>query len=202
MLDVVLPKSEYSINFNSNTIRLPLGLINSVQLSHNQAERLKVLEDYDFWFVKERLVKKQLIREELIEDAIFEFKRYIALIVLGNRNLSMLNSEIDEVWHTFILFTRKYAKFCHSVLGEFIHHAPVTSRMPQATNGPQRFLALYQDYFGELNHKWYKHHFAKNSNDCDDTDCDDTDCMDSCFDTPNCVDINDNFPAMSHAVSV
>ncbi|TQF71380.1 glycine-rich domain-containing protein [Pseudoalteromonas luteoviolacea] len=33
---------------------------------------------------------------------------------------------IDEMWHTFILFTRDYEAFCHHFFGEFLHHSPTT----------------------------------------------------------------------------
>lgn len=31
---------------------------------------------------------------------------------------------IDEMWHTFILYTRDYADFCGQMFGRFIHHDP------------------------------------------------------------------------------
>ena len=31
---------------------------------------------------------------------------------------------IDEMWHTFILVTRAYTKFCHEMLGRYVHHSP------------------------------------------------------------------------------
>ena len=33
---------------------------------------------------------------------------------------------IDEMWHTFILFTRDYTKYCHDKFGFFINHYPFT----------------------------------------------------------------------------
>ena len=30
----------------------------------------------------------------------------------------------DEMWHTFVLFTRDYADFCEKHLGQFCHHEP------------------------------------------------------------------------------
>ena len=32
--------------------------------------------------------------------------------------------EIDDMWHTFLLFTKDYAGFCQQYFGEFIHHLP------------------------------------------------------------------------------
>lgn len=33
---------------------------------------------------------------------------------------------LDEMWHTFILFTREYHRFCNTFFGFYIHHAPTT----------------------------------------------------------------------------
>jgi hypothetical protein len=33
---------------------------------------------------------------------------------------------LDEMWHTFILFTREYTEYCMDNYGFYIHHAPTT----------------------------------------------------------------------------
>lgn len=33
---------------------------------------------------------------------------------------------LDEMWHTFVLFTEEYQAFCHDYLGRFVHHRPTT----------------------------------------------------------------------------
>ncbi len=33
-------------------------------------------------------------------------------------------TNLDKGWHTFILFTMDYQKFCHKYFGRFIHHRP------------------------------------------------------------------------------
>jgi len=39
--------------------------------------------------------------------------------------LGLAPSELVDIgWHTFILYTREYAEFCHRIAGRFIHHAP------------------------------------------------------------------------------
>ncbi len=32
--------------------------------------------------------------------------------------------DIDNIWHTFLLFTSDYAEFCGVFFGKFIHHKP------------------------------------------------------------------------------
>ena len=48
------------------------------------------------------------------------------LIACGNNPDKALtpSEEIDECWHTFLLYTRIYAEFCHANIGQFIHHNP------------------------------------------------------------------------------
>lgn len=36
-------------------------------------------------------------------------------------------AEIDDMWHTFILFTRLYERFSIQYFGQFLHHNPPTS---------------------------------------------------------------------------
>lgn len=33
---------------------------------------------------------------------------------------------LDEMWHTFILFTHPYMQFCDDYLGGYLHHSPTT----------------------------------------------------------------------------
>jgi hypothetical protein len=40
--------------------------------------------------------------------------------------------KIDWMWHTFLLFTRDYADFCHEHFGFFIHHVPNVERDDEA----------------------------------------------------------------------
>ncbi len=39
---------------------------------------------------------------------------------------------IDEMWHTFVLFTREYHSFCAEFFGHYLHHAPTTERQKSA----------------------------------------------------------------------
>ncbi|BDX04868.1 hypothetical protein [Planctobacterium marinum] len=45
----------------------------------------------------------------------------------NSRNIDNAMLIIDEVWHTFILYTGDYFSFCHRYFGRYIHHAPTTA---------------------------------------------------------------------------
>lgn len=42
----------------------------------------------------------------------------------GDKMVSMPSQVVDDAWHEFILFTKKYETFCQQGLGRFLHHTP------------------------------------------------------------------------------
>jgi|JI10StandDraft_1071094.scaffolds.fasta_scaffold1026198_2 hypothetical protein len=38
---------------------------------------------------------------------------------------------IDQMWHTFLLFSRDYQEFCTKYLGTFIHHDPIEQEVKE-----------------------------------------------------------------------
>ncbi|MCB1828432.1 MAG: hypothetical protein KDH94_08380 [Coxiellaceae bacterium] len=79
--------------------------------------------------------------------------------------------EIDDMWHTFILFTKPYADFCDHYFGQFIHHFPTTDAEKEhfQTNidefldkDTQRMLSFVYDHLGEETLRtWFSTHFAE-----------------------------------------
>lgn len=55
---------------------------------------------------------------------------------------------IDEMWHTFILITKDYARFCEDYFGEFLHHVPnmVDETAPIDLERFENKLALFLSY--------------------------------------------------------
>lgn len=63
-------------------------------------------------------------------------------------------NEIDDMWHTFILFTVDYMNFCDQYFGEFIHHQPNTSDEAQLDDEAYakdltKYLSYIYDELGE-----------------------------------------------------
>ena len=44
------------------------------------------------------------------------------------------SKDLDEIWHTFILFTKDYQYFCKSMLGKFVHHVPLVNQNDNVEN--------------------------------------------------------------------
>jgi len=55
---------------------------------------------------------------------------------------------IDEMWHTFILFTVPYTNFCDTFFGVYIHHHPnVSHSAPKNVN--QKIICWFVDYLSD-----------------------------------------------------
>jgi hypothetical protein len=72
--------------------------------------------------------------------------------------------KLDEMWHTFLLFTRPYADFCERYIGIFLHHVPTEDEEEAREAGDDRLRAqlegqfdLVYDVLGEETLKrWYE----------------------------------------------
>ena len=125
---------------------LPLGLIDDLGINSEHRRRARFIERYDLSFVERRVRDARSLDDALIDKAFVEFRRFIALVVFGHKGLAVPSKEVDEIWHTFILFTREYMSFCERVAGEFIHHCPPESTLPSANNYVP-YLPVYLSYF-------------------------------------------------------
>ncbi len=104
--------------------------------------------------VLERISSEESVPSERVDEAVVEYRKFMALLLLGNRGLAMTSKLVDEVWHAHILFTIDYASFCDEAFGRFVHHVPNTSYAPLSPGGGQRFREAYQQVFGEVPSIW------------------------------------------------
>ena len=83
--------------------------------------------------------------------AVGEYKKFLKLNVLYRTERIVPNRMVDEVWHTHILDTRKYAVDCENLLGFFLHHFPYFGQRGDADQRDSSFdvtQALYEREFG------------------------------------------------------
>lgn len=120
----------------------------------NQASCIRLIEEYSFSKVREKIYWEKSVLEEDLNIAIHEFRKYLILIVKGHRRLAMISPKVDEVWHTFILFTEDYASFCEKVFGFFLHHHPALPSQPLDPGSIKRFMKAYEGEFGDLGSIW------------------------------------------------
>jgi hypothetical protein len=114
---------------------------------------------YDISDVMGRYAEKTRLPAEVLKEHEREIKRFLALSAANPGKYGM-RGPLDELWHTFIIFTSSYAKFCQLLGGGFIHHLP---RAPKSKpggelehNGYANFLQDYKKVFNETppTHLW------------------------------------------------
>lgn len=56
-------------------------------------------------------------------------------------------SDMDNMWHTFLLFTKDYYEFCSNHLGGvFFHHEPIINNDNTLDENYEQELTLYLSY--------------------------------------------------------
>ncbi len=77
-------------------------------------------------------------------------------------------SKLDDMWHTFLLFTWDYTKFCERYFGEYLHHIPKTARdrkasKPKVLKQMRAFYETVYDVLGETTFRewFFDKRFAK-----------------------------------------
>lgn len=108
---------------------------------------------YDMSDVMERYAEKTRLPPDVLKEHEREIKRFLALSAANPGRYGM-RGPLDELWHTFIIFTSSYARFCQLLGGGFIHHLPETPKS-KSGSGPKKhnlyanFLEDYKKVFKE-----------------------------------------------------
>lgn len=126
--------------------------------------------------VLQRYLKDNGLPMDVAREHEIEFKKYIALCVLHPKGGLGVSRVIDELWHTFIIFTPDYHRFCEMVAGRYLHHQPTTEedlKDGKNINDYARTLSVYKTYFGEPPvHLWPVPNTRPiESNGCDQSGC-------------------------------
>jgi len=129
------------------------------RLPDTDKAKAKAIMKYPLGHVRERVLKEGELSETIVDVAIEEYRKFMVLLALGNRNLAMCSKEVDEIWHNHILFTRDYAQFCQSIFGSFVHHMPATSAQPVSQASVDRFYSAYETIFGQVSPIWNAQYF-------------------------------------------
>ncbi len=106
---------------------------------------------FDMKSILERYKKDHKVQDELITLHHQELMRYLVMCSLSPKEgIEMMSKEVDPLWHTFILFTKDYARFCKQVAGRFIHHAPnVNKQENNIKEKAEKFISVYSTLFQE-----------------------------------------------------
>jgi hypothetical protein len=94
-------------------------------------------------------------------------------IMVGLPFFDQVNNKIDQMWHSFLLFTKDYREFCNCYCGIFLDHAPSdhTDKSKSLKNPDhynktkenlKNYLGLVYKIWGkETLEKWFVHKIYK-----------------------------------------
>lgn len=136
--------------------------------------------DFPMENVLKRYQKETGLSPDVVHEHERELKRFLAIAAIYPEESIGMKGLIDELWHTFIIFTKDYENFCHQVAGRFIHHVPLVSEEDgrQGSSGYKRMMELYRFHFGEPAAVWPTVAFSE------DGKCN-VDCSDDCSNCSN-----------------
>ncbi|MEK7631595.1 MAG: hypothetical protein AAB445_01840 [Patescibacteria group bacterium] len=80
-----------------------------------------------------------------------ELKKYLFLCAKYPGQGWPMVTTLDELWHTFIIFTKEYHSFCQQLGVQYLHHQPFggCENMQEIQSAYSQFLVLYRQEFGE-----------------------------------------------------
>ncbi|MFC3909298.1 hypothetical protein ACFORL_09470 [Legionella dresdenensis] len=58
--------------------------------------------------------------------------------------------EIDDLWHTFLLFTQDYMDFCDQYFKHYIHHVPLDKEKNLAAMDEESYITELQNYLSYI----------------------------------------------------
>ncbi len=89
------------------------------------AQIYEAIESLDLEAIATYLHRKQAWTTQRTAAAIAQYKQFLYVIITaGARSKHRPERDVDEVWHTHILHTKKYCEDCQMIAGRYLHHLP------------------------------------------------------------------------------
>ncbi len=110
--------------------------------------------DWNLDKIKSRYMEEHSVDADYAGRMEKELKRFLIICAEYSDGKIGMAGPIDDLWHTFIIFTYDYEEFCNQLNGKLIHHVPFTDAdkaMPSKNEltAYERFLTLYEEVFEE-----------------------------------------------------
>lgn len=142
-----------------------LGLRAEVRKNNNIVNKAIA---FNFDNVIARYQKDYNVSDRVAAEHARELKRYLSLCsIYPDCNFHMFSEEVDNLWHTFIIYTREYARFCKEVAGKYLHHVPLDNKVKNLNNNRAEKIKFIEKYTAIFKEKPPSHIWSKGG-DCSD----------------------------------
>lgn len=120
---------------------VPFSLITPAQQDDHPAR--EKIRNLDLEPIKYKLVKEHAWTLEKADAVEKLYKTYLLLFALHPDGMYVPTHDIDEMWHSHILDTRKYMEDCRDIFGYYLHHYPYLGLMgdEDAQKAEEQFAA-------------------------------------------------------------
>ena len=128
--------------------RPAMGFAKSKAYIADARKRTARAEAFDMDDILARYQSEQGFSDAVVVDHHRELIRFMSLCATGineGKFYGMMGA-IDELWHTFVIFTREYAQFCDKVAGQFMHHVPEVQKSGVSDDTLEHYFAFLDDY--------------------------------------------------------
>lgn len=115
--------------------------------------------------IVDRYIRDHSVPPVVAAEHARELKRYLTLCALFPDAGFTMKGPVDDLWHTFILFTADYQTFCADVAGRFLHHVPAPSVPRDAKDVDASYDAFLQSYEFAFGEEAPRHVWPRRSND-------------------------------------
>lgn len=103
--------------------------------------------------IRLRMKKENLtITDIFLDELETEYKRFMSLRFFYPQETMPVSPIVDEIWHTYILFTSDYVKMAHSVGEIYLHHRLIVSQKDVLELTPlyeKNTLKRYSEIYGK-----------------------------------------------------
>ncbi len=128
--------------------------------SFTQKQFVEAIMNYPMDAIVKRCQKDHAYSNEDMVILETELKRFLALSLIKDTRSGngMYSSDVDNLWHAFILHTPDYMSFCDKYFGKYLHHVPESDEQKseedrkEAFEDFRRFIQNYERFFGEEIH--------------------------------------------------
>lgn len=131
-----------------------------VELSEFHKERIGMIDNFDYSKVRTK-VDKDLggVPKSYLDTGIENLKKYYVVALLDPKNKHAVSRPVDPFWHSHVLFTKDYQKFCKDIFGGYVHHEPLDENDSQKIGKVEKLydytLDIYDDMFNDLQNEWW-----------------------------------------------
>ena len=89
---------------------------------------LQYIQSMNLDYVVNHMVQREGWSHADAEEAAQYYRNYLTLALKHPEKTLPPSGDIDEIWHTHVLHTERYAADCDAIFWKFRHHVPAESR--------------------------------------------------------------------------